>query len=238
MAQGSAGTGIPGSSGSAASIRARRAARSSSSHSAEKTHSPACSRPFVSPPRCAQRVRSDRLVDERCEVAPFEELEAGRACVAGRSRVEHEAAAHGRPVAEDDAVAARRHRGRGEAELRPALSDADDPGIVLGRPVVDVQAHAVRDRLELVERDVEAVARWGRHPVRRARRLGEVLGARLPEAPPRRAARLPRARPAGRAPERCERERRARPARRAARLPRRPIPTRASRSPPSRFLAG
>ena len=96
-------------------------------------------------------------MDERCEVAPFEELEAGRACVAGRSRVEHEAAAHGRPVAEDDAVAARRHRGRGEAELRPALSDADDPGIVLGRPVVDVQAHPVRDRLELVERDVQAV---------------------------------------------------------------------------------
>ena len=96
-------------------------------------------------------------MDERCEVAPLEELEAGRACVAGRSRVEHERAAHGRPVAEDDAVAARRHRGRGEAELRPALSGADDTRVVLGRPVVDVQAHPIRDRLELVERDVQAV---------------------------------------------------------------------------------
>ena len=73
----------------------------------------------------SQRGRPDRLVDERCEVALLEELEAGGARVAGRSRVEDEAAAHGRPVAEDDAVAARRHRGRGEAELRPALSGAD-----------------------------------------------------------------------------------------------------------------
>ena len=97
----------------------------------------------------SQRVRPHRLVDERCKIAPLEELEAGRACVAGRSRVEHEAAAHGRPVAEDDAVAARCHRGRGEAELRPALSHADDPGVVLGRPVVDVEPHPVRDRLEL-----------------------------------------------------------------------------------------
>ena len=47
-------------------------------------------------------------------------LEAGRVGVPGRRGIEHGAAADGRPVAQDDAVAARGDDRRGETQLRDA----------------------------------------------------------------------------------------------------------------------
>ena len=76
----------------------------------------------------------------------------------GGRGIEHDASADGRPVAEDDPVAACRDDRRGEAQLREAagLGDARGHG---RRAVVDVEPGAVRDRLELLERDIEPVAR-------------------------------------------------------------------------------
>ena len=75
-----------------------------------------------------------------------------------RCRVEHEAAAQGRPVAEDDPVSARGDDRSGEPQLRIGARPDDARGHGEGA-VVDVDARAVADRLELVELDVEAVAR-------------------------------------------------------------------------------
>ena len=85
-------------------------------------------------------------------------LEACRIGVAGGSRIEHGAAADGRHVAEHDAVAARGHDRRREPQLRVAAR-LDDAGGHGGGAVVDVKPRAVGDRRELLERDVEPVAR-------------------------------------------------------------------------------
>ena len=147
------------------------------------------------------------------EVAPLEQLEAARrthaAAAPGRAPCRRRASLR----AQHDAVAACGDDLRREPQLRLALAHPNDAGGVLGRPVVDVDAGAVGDRLELVERDVQPVA--------------DGVGARLDErvaAPqaaalepgerrPRRAARPRRARPDGRAPGRCARAPRRRRAR-------------------------
>ena len=79
--------------------------------------------------------------------------------MARRSGVEHDAAAQRRLGPENDAVAARRDEGRGEPQLREAAPARDDPRRHRRGAVVDVQPRAVRIGRELLERDVEAVAR-------------------------------------------------------------------------------
>ena len=110
-------------------------------------------------------------------LGPLEPREVG---MAAGGRIEHGAAAHRRLGAEDDAVAARGDRGRGQPELREARRPGR-PGP--GSPTVPwwtVSAGAVLDRLELLERDVEPVARPEARRARRARRRG---GARSRSTP-------------------------------------------------------
>ncbi len=141
MAHGSVGAGMPGSSGSARSSSRPSSDSSSASHASEKRHV---------------------AVDERRRVerglAAARLLESGGIGMPGRRGIEYDASADGRPVAEDDPVAARRDHRRGEPELGESacLRDARGYG---RRAVVDVQPGAVRDRLELLERHIEPVAR-------------------------------------------------------------------------------
>ena len=75
------------------------------------------------------------------------------------SGVDDAPAADGRARAEHEAVSAGGDGGRGEAQLRVPLADPPDRGRDLRSAVVDVHARAVGDRLELLERDVQAEAR-------------------------------------------------------------------------------
>ena len=106
----------------------------------------------------ADRLGPDRRVHRGRELAPLEQLEPGGIDPAGRRGIEHLGAADRRPVAEHDAVATGGDRRRGQPQLGEALAGADDARVELGRAVVDVQAAALLDRLQLVEHDVEAVA--------------------------------------------------------------------------------
>ena len=79
--------------------------------------------------------------------------------MSGRVRVEHAAAGDGRRPAQDDAVVARGDERRGQPQLGEALAGPDDARRDGGGAVMDVEARAVLDRLELRELDVEPVAR-------------------------------------------------------------------------------
>ena len=92
-------------------------------------------------------------------VPPLDQLDALEARVARGSRVDDPPAADSRARAEHEAVAAGGNGGRGKAQLRVPLADPPDRGRDLRGAVVDVHAGAVGDRLELLERDVQAVAR-------------------------------------------------------------------------------
>ena len=74
---------------------------------------------------------------------------------AWRRRVEHDSAADGRVRPQDDPVAARRNDGCAQPQLRVAAF-AHEPGRHVARP--EVSRHRGRDRLELLERDVEPPA--------------------------------------------------------------------------------
>jgi hypothetical protein len=97
-------------------------------------------------------------VYERPDIAPGEQLEARGVGVTRWGGVENDAAAHGRSRPQHDTIAARGHGGGSQPELGVPLADPHDTRVVLGRSVVDVETRAVRDGLELVEFDVEAVA--------------------------------------------------------------------------------
>ena len=104
-----------------------------------------------------------RTVDEHRRVhgllAASSPLEERHVSVPARSRVDHRSATDGRLAAEDDAIAAGCDDGRGEPELRKALTRPHDPGRYRRSAVVDVEARPIRDRRELLERHVEPVAR-------------------------------------------------------------------------------
>ena len=166
--------------------------------------------------------------------SPLEALEVG---VAARSGVDDGAAADRRLAAEDDAVAARCDDGRREPELREALPCPHDASRHGRSAVVDMKTRPVCDRHELLECDVEPVARRER-PAREQRIAPpQLVPLHAREARPRPADRARPARPGGRAPGRCARGRRVRRAPRGARRRRRSIPTRGSRSRPSRSRA-
>ena len=99
--------------------------------------------------------------------------------MARRIGIDHGAAPDRRPAAQDDPVAARCNHRRREPELGVAAGrgDAGEDG---ARPVVHEQALAVRDRLELVERDVQPEAR-----AQRARRDQDVAAPQLAPLDPR-----------------------------------------------------
>ena len=77
---------------------------------------------------------------------------------ARRCRIENPASAERRRVPQDEAVASSRDDGRGEAKLREAVADPDEPSRDLGRAVVHVEPGVVGDRLQLLELDVDPVA--------------------------------------------------------------------------------
>ena len=81
-----------------------------------------------------------------------------------RNRIDDDAAADGRLATEDDAVAASCDDRHCEPELSEALPCANDPRRHGRGSVVDVEARPVRDRRELLECDVEPVARCERPP--------------------------------------------------------------------------
>ena len=91
--------------------------------------------------------------------SPLEALGIG---VTAGSRVDDGAAADGRLAAEDDAIAARRDHGRRQPKLGEALPRAHHASRHRRGAVVDVEARPVCDRHELLERDVEPVARCER----------------------------------------------------------------------------
>ena len=103
----------------------------------------------------------DGLVHERAHdrrgIVVGEQLESPGVRAAWGSGVEHPAAADRGRVAQDDAVASRRDDRLGEAELREAISDPNEPGRDLGRAVMDVEPDVVADRLQLLELNVDAV---------------------------------------------------------------------------------
>src|SRR5215211_8237283 len=101
----------------------------------------------------------DGLVDGGGGVAALDQLASLRRRPARGRGVEDDAAAERRSVAEDDAVPAGGDRRGREPKLGVASAATDEPRVVLGGSVVDVDPRAVRDLLELLERDLEAVAR-------------------------------------------------------------------------------
>ncbi len=76
-----------------------------------------------------------------------------------RRGIEHCAPAERRLAAEDHAVAACGNDRPLQPQLGEALADPRDPGGSVRRPEVHLHARVVRDRFELVERDVEAIRR-------------------------------------------------------------------------------
>src|SRR5437867_1178384 len=74
-----------------------------------------------------------------------------------RRGVEHDATAERRRSTQDHAVGTGRNDGCGEPQLRPALSHANETGCDARGAEMSLHTGAVRDRLELVERDVEPV---------------------------------------------------------------------------------
>ena len=94
----------------------------------------------------------------RGHVSTLEQLQPLGALVAGRSGIDHASAADGRLRAQHDTVAAGCDGGSRESQLRVALSDPPHHGGYLGGAMVDVDAGAVTDRLELLQRDVQPVA--------------------------------------------------------------------------------
>src|SRR5262245_21557942 len=104
----------------------------------------------------AQRRGANRRVDGRGELPALDERDTFRIAMAWRRGIEHGSSSDRRLAAQDDAVAAGGDDRRYEPELRPALPDPHDPGRHARGPDVDVEPRVVGDRLELVERDVEA----------------------------------------------------------------------------------
>ena len=161
---------MPGSSGdelARSASRSRTAARCSSSHSGAKNQSPALST-AASP--CAQLGRGEQAArlqlrsgdrrahdraDDRLRVAALEQLQALRVEAPRRRGVEHHAAADGRLGAQDDAVAAGGDDRLAQPQLGVAALAHDACGHV-ARP--DVDGERGRERLELLERDVEPPA--------------------------------------------------------------------------------
>src|SRR5438105_1237778 len=98
-------------------------------------------------------------MDRGRDVAALDQVDPAGARVTWRRRVEYAPASERRFAAQDDAVAAGGHGRRGQPQLRVPLSDPANDGWDLGGAVVDMDAGAVLDRRELLERDVEPVAR-------------------------------------------------------------------------------
>ena len=179
-------------------------------------------------------------VDERRRVdrslAAARPLEASGIGMPGGRGIEHDAAADGRPVAEDDPVAARRDDRCGETQLREAAGLARRararPPCRGGRGAARRPRSARAPRARHRAGSSAAGCRARRARRRDAARSARRRGARAPLAGPPRPAR-----PGGRAPGRSARARRGPTAPRGARRPRRPSPTRASRSRPSRSRA-
>ena len=179
-------------------------------------------------------IDEERRVHARLAAARL--LEAGGIGVPGGRGIEHGAAADRRPATQDDPVASRRDDRRREPELREGTRPGD-PRRHGGGAVVDVEPRAVGDRLELLERYVEPVARpqaAGCDESVAAVQL-VALDARERERHP-----LSRLGPLDGAVVHLDASHTdvaARTARRGARRPRRPSPTRASRSRPFRSRA-
>src|SRR5688572_29952868 len=93
------------------------------------------------------------------DVAALDQLEALGRDPPRRVRIEDDRAAESRPLSQDDVIAPGGDRGRGESELRVVLAGPDNSCVVLGGPVVDVEAGSVRDLHQLVEDDVQPIAR-------------------------------------------------------------------------------
>ena len=106
-----------------------------------------------------EAVEPHRRIDGGRDVAALDQLEALGRELPRRVGIEDDRAAESRPVSQDDVVATGGNRGRGEPELRVVLAGPDHPCVVLGGPVVDVEARSVRNFLQLVEDDVQPVAR-------------------------------------------------------------------------------
>ena len=198
-AHGAAGASRPGRAGRPRALprRARHAAPRASRRRDELTTAPSTS----------GRARAGAVV-----LAASSPLEARRVGVPRRRGSRTAPPPTVVSAAEHDAVAARGDDGRREPELRVPLARADDAGRDAGGAVVDVEARAVRDRLELLERDVEPVARRGRRrAATSASPRGELARARRPaSATATRWPALGALDRRGRAPARCARGRRGR----------------------------
>ena len=178
-------------------------------------------------------VHANRRVDER--LAALERLESREVGVPRRRRIEHHSAADRGVGAQHDTVAARRDDRPRQAQLGEAVAGARHPRDRLRGAVVEHDAS--RDLSQRLERDVEAEARPGRsrrdEDVAAPQLLPLDAGQRDRDALPclgaldRPVVHLHAAHPYCLA-ARLER---------AARRPRRPSPTTASRSRPSRSRA-
>ncbi len=122
--------------------------------------------PSSSPEATCRRLdREDGRLDRRRDVAALEKVHTPGVAMTRRSGVEDDASADRRLAAQDDPIASCGDDRGCEAELSPALADPHDTRRHVARPEVHVESRAVRDRLELVERDVEPV----RHRIRAGR---------------------------------------------------------------------
>ena len=149
-----------------------------------------------------KRVRRHRLVDDRRDVTALDERHAlGVPMTRGR-RVDDRSPAERRLTAEDDPVAAGGGHRRREAQLRPALPTRDDTRRDVGGSEMHVDTRTVGDRLELVERDVEAIRRRIRARCDESVSPAHLAPLDTREGWPRRAVRRRPARHPGRAPGR------------------------------------
>ena len=227
-AQGSAGTGIPGSIGSVVAMRARRSALELREPvGREHPRARALQALGLGVERVAKRVGEHRRVDRGRGVAALDLRHALGAPVPRRRRIDDHSPAERGLATKDDPVASGRHDRRREPQLRPPLPARTTRAVTSVGSEMDVDARTVRDRLELLERDVEAVRR--RVCARSDERLSpvHVLPLDTRAGRPRRAGRRRLARPPGRAPGRSARAPACRWARAAARRRLRPCPTRA-----------
>ncbi len=146
--------------------------------------------PFLELRAVEQRASGDglhahRLVDERANdrrgIALLEQAVALAVDPAWRRGIEHDRARERRLLPEDDAVAARRDDRGCQPQLGMVVPHAHDARRDSRRAVMDGQPGAVRNRLELAERDLEPIRARERARARRAPRRADLARARSPE---------------------------------------------------------